>query len=80
MEYNTGAPAQGGMSGGRACYNCESHPLNTFPPIARLLPVRCRDCVGCFTRLECAAEQTEDAHEPPSTSATAHCNKLVNHY
>ena len=68
MEYNTGAPAQGGMTGGRACYNCESHPLNIPPPAAaRLLPARCRVCVGCYTRLSRRdANRAGHAHEPLS--------------
>lgn len=65
MEYNTGAPAQG-MTGGRACYNCESHTLTRFRPprnVARmLLLARCRVCVGHYTRVFRVAVDMRTSH------------------
>jgi hypothetical protein len=64
MEYNTGAPAQG-MTGGRACYNCESHPHIPSPTaLRRSTAVRTlQSLCGCYNRHFRIASEAGHAHE-----------------
>jgi hypothetical protein len=83
MEYNTGAPAPGPMTGGRACYNCE----NALPPTAprrstsaRTMQSLCRPLQSPLAR----ADRAEYAHEPLSTTMrprfTSCCRTITDHF